>query len=65
MKVNLAEYVSLSVFFTNIILSVLLSDSVSAAFEMMGDKVEYEETAKFCLMFDKFFDCLNTRKVKE
>jgi hypothetical protein len=28
---------------------------------MMEEKVEYEETAKFCLMFDKFFDCLNTR----
>ena len=24
------------------------------------DKVEYKETAKFYLMFDKFFGCLNT-----
>lgn len=23
---------------------------------------EFSETAKFCQMFDKFFDCLNTRR---
>ena len=28
-------------------------------------KDEFEETAKFCLMFDKFFDCLNTRRAGE
>ena len=38
----------------------VLSASVSAAFEMMEGKDEYEETAEFCLMFDKFFDCSNT-----
>ena len=26
---------------------------------------DYEETARFCLMFDKFFDCLNTRRAGE
>ena len=23
---------------------------------------EFKETARFCMMFDKFFDCLNTRR---
>lgn len=26
---------------------------------------ELTETARFCLMFDKFFDCLNTRRFGE
>ena len=41
-----------------------MSASVSSAFELTG-KEEFEETAKFCRMFDKFFDCLNTRRAGE
>jgi hypothetical protein len=47
MKVNLAAQV--------------LSSSVSAAFQMLDNAAEYEETSKFCCIFDKFFYCLNTR----
>ena len=25
----------------------------------------YDETAKFCSMFDRFFDCLNTQNASE
>ena len=42
----------------------VLSSSVSVGFEFIG-KEEFEETAKFCKMFDKFFDCLNTRRSGE
>ena len=42
----------------------VLSASVSMALNLTK-KVEYEETAKFCLMFDKFFDCMNTRQAGE
>ena len=28
-------------------------------------KEEFEETAKFCQIFDKFFDCLNTPRLGE
>lgn len=42
----------------------VLSASVSSAFELTG-KEEFEETAKFCKMFDKFFDCLNARQAGE
>ena len=28
-------------------------------------KDEFTETARFCRMFDKFFDCLNTRRAGE
>ena len=37
---------------------------MSSAFKMMN-KEEYEETARFCSMFDQFFDCLNTRDARE
>jgi hypothetical protein len=50
MKVNLAAQV--------------LSASVSSAFELTG-KEEFTETAKFCKICDKFFDCLNTRRAGE
>ena len=39
---------------------VSLSGSVSAAFKLM-ESDERTETARFCSMFDRFFDCLNTR----
>ena len=38
----------------------VLSASVSSAFQLLGGN-EFEETARFCKMFDKFFDCSNTR----
>lgn len=37
---------------------------MSHAFELM-DNTDYTETAKFGYMFDKFFDCLNTRNAEE
>ena len=43
---------------------LLLSHSSQCAFEMMGND-EYTETARFCYMFDRFFDCLNTRSIGE
>ena len=42
----------------------VLSASVSSAFELTG-KEEFTETAKFCKMFDRFFDCFNTRRAGE
>ena len=36
----------------------VLSDSVSKALLLTGAE-EAEQTAKFCDMFNKFFDCLN------
>ena len=37
---------------------------MSSAFTFM-QKDEFAETSRFCLMFDKFFDCLNTRRAGE
>ena len=42
----------------------MLSTSVSNAFQFLK-KEEFSETEKFCRMFDKFFDCLNTRRIGE
>lgn len=42
----------------------MLSSSVSNAFKMM-ESDDYDQTAKFCYMFDRFFDCLNTRNASE
>ena len=42
----------------------VLSNSVSSAFLFLK-KDEFTETARFCRMFDKFFDCLNTRRAGE
>ena len=42
----------------------VLSNSVSSAFTFLG-KDEFTETARFCHMFDKFLDCLNTRRAGE
>ena len=41
-----------------------MSGSISSAFMFTG-KSEFTETARFCRMFDKFFDCLNTRRIGE
>lgn len=42
----------------------VLSNSVSSAFTFT-EKGEFTETARFCRIFDKFFDCLNTRRIGE
>jgi hypothetical protein len=42
----------------------VLSSSVGHAFQFL-EKADYLETAKFCLMFDRFFDCLNTTSIEE
>eukprot|EP00731_Ephydatia_muelleri_P010470 Em0005g1056a len=42
----------------------VLSESVSKAVELIGG-VEAAETAKFLIMFDKFFDCLNVSNCSE
>ena len=39
----------------------VLSDKVSKAIEANG----HSETAKFCAVFNKFFDCMNVRSTKE
>ena len=39
--------------------SQVLCNSISCAFKLMK-KDEFQETSKFCYMFDRFFDCLNT-----
>ena len=36
----------------------MLSESVGKALQLFGGE-EASETAKFALMFDRFFDCLN------
>lgn len=46
------------------ILLQVLSNSVSCAFTST-EKEEFAETARFCQMFDRFFDCLNTRRIGE
>lgn len=48
----------------DLLLNQVLSSSVSLAFTFMK-KDEFTETARFCRMFDKFFDCLNTRRIGE
>ena len=42
----------------------MLSSSVSPAFQMLNNS-DFDETSKFCRMFDKFFDCFNTRHMEE
>ena len=37
---------------------------MSNAFTLLNEE-EYVETSRFCLIFDKFFDCLNTRRAGE
>ena len=44
--------------------SQVLSNSVSCAFKLIK-KEEFQETSIFCHMFDRFFDCLNTRQAGE
>ena len=39
----------------------VLSKSVSCAFKLLKNE-EYSEMSKFCEMFNRFFDCLNTRR---
>ncbi len=42
----------------------MLSNSVSNAFQFLKNE-EFSETEKFSKMFDKIFDCLNTRRIGE
>lgn len=42
----------------------VLSNSVSCGFKMMKNP-EYDESARFCHMLNRFFDCLNTRHAGE
>ena len=42
----------------------VLSTSVSIALKSFGPP-EATTTAKYCEMFDKFFDCFNVRNTKE
>ena len=42
----------------------VLSESVANLFSYYGDK-ETSETERFVWMFDRFFDCLNTRSFTE
>ena len=42
----------------------VLSNSVSSALTYEGQQYT-QETAKFCKMFNKFFDCLNVRSLDE
>lgn len=42
----------------------VLSTTVSEALKYSGDP-ETKETARFCSIFDKFFDCLNVRSLDE
>ena len=46
----------------------VLSSSVQIAFKTLrvhGIMKDTEETERFCLMFDRFFDMLNTRAIDE
>jgi hypothetical protein len=38
--------------------------SVSGAFKFLGNE-EHDETARFCHMFNRFFDCMNTCNMHE
>ena len=42
----------------------VLSENVGNALNSFGPE-EAEGTGKFCIMMDKFFDCLNVRNTKE
>ncbi len=64
MKVYLATQVAIVPYiYTNLPLQVL-SSTVAKALEYYDDP-EMKETHHFCLMFDRFFDCLNVRSYLE
>ena len=42
----------------------VLSETVDNVLNSFGPK-EVEKTGQFCIMMDKFFDCLNVRSTKE
>ena len=51
-----------------IIPSKVLSKSVADSFATMrklGGPADTTETERFCRMFDRFFDCMNTRNLEE
>ena len=61
-----SEHINLSPFSVmNIRLAAqVLSSSVSVALTTYGP-AEARETAKYCYMFDKYFDCMNSRNTTE
>ncbi len=50
--------------FTSSVSLQVLSKSVADALAYFGNPAT-EETEKFCRIFDRFFDCLNVRSMKE
>ena len=72
MRVNLAAQVQQSIHTLIIVFTAIqfcvttwvLSNTVANAFIREG-KDYTKETAKFCQTFNKFFDCLNVRSLKE
>ena len=73
MKVNLAAQVRLYKLHAHLIFTLyncndnyqqVLSNSVACAFKLLK-KEEYKEITRFCSMFNRFFDCFNTRQAGE
>ena len=73
MKVNLAAQVKLYKLHAHLKFTLhncndnyqqVLSNSVACAFKLLK-KEEYKETSRFCSMFNRFFDCFNTRRAGE
>ena len=64
MRVNLAVQVHIKVHSL-----IMHTQSKLSGFEQLCkfgfEKGEFTETARFCRIFDKFFDCLNTRRIGE
>ena len=63
MTVDLAAQVYTFIFMLKLV--QVLSQSVSKAFAIIGNSTETHETAIFCDMFNKFFDCLNVKNYDE
>ncbi len=67
MKVYLATQVYIRFLHKDTIIIIpmqVLSSTVAKGFEYFDDP-ETKETQRFCMMFDRFFDCLNVRSYSE